>query len=173
MRIRTILPALALLLVIILVAGCTDTVSVNQNETGATPVGTSTPPPSPEELVTFVQNASEYAQVHGQEAALREFNNPSGRFVEGELYIFAYDPEGTTLALPFQPDLIGKSRWNTTDAEGTAFIQEMIAMAQSGGGFVRYQYLDPSDNNTVKPKLSYVMEVDQNWIIGSGIYEPE
>ncbi|WP_245618904.1 cache domain-containing protein [Methanogenium cariaci] len=49
----------------------------------------------------------------------------------------------------------------------------MIEMAQSGGGFVRYQYLDPSDNNTVKPKLSYVVEVDQSWIIGSGIYDPE
>ncbi|WP_218185160.1 hypothetical protein [Methanogenium cariaci] len=60
--------------------------------------------------MAFVQNASEYAEVHGQEAALREFNNPSGQFVKGELYIFSYDLEGTTLALPpFQPDLIGKS----------------------------------------------------------------
>ncbi|GAB7016262.1 cache domain-containing protein [Methanogenium cariaci] len=173
MRTYTILPVLALLMAIILVAGCTDTASVNQNEAGATPVVTPTPPPSPEELMAFVQNASEYAEVHGQEAALREFNNPSGQFVKGELYIFSYDLEGTTLALPFQPDLIGKSRWNTTDADGTAFIREMIEMAQSGGGFVRYQYLDPSDNNTVKPKLSYVVEVDQSWIIGSGIYDPE
>lgn len=173
MRTYTFLPVLALLLAIILVAGCTDTASVNQNEMEATPVSTPTPPPSSEELMAFVQNASEYAEVHGQEAALREFNNPSGQFVEGELYIFAYDLEGTTLALPFQPDLIGTSRWNTTDADGTVFIRKMIEMAQSGGGFVRYQYLDPSDNNTIKPKLSYAMEVDQSWIIGSGIYEME
>ncbi|WP_218185159.1 hypothetical protein [Methanogenium cariaci] len=48
MRTYTILPpVLALLMAIILVAGCTDTASVNQNEAGgATPVVTPTPPPS-------------------------------------------------------------------------------------------------------------------------------
>jgi len=97
--------------------------------------------------------------------------NHAGRFVEGDLYIFAYDPEGNTLALPFQPDLIGKNRWNTTDANGTTYIQDLIRSAQSGGGFVHYLYLDPADNYKIKPKLSYAMMVDQGWLIGSGIYD--
>ncbi len=127
---------------------------------------------SPEELVAFVEKAFEYAHVHGQEAALREFNNQTGQFVDGEFYIFAYDTNGTTLALPFQPEIVGTNRWNLTDANGTAYIQELVAAAQSGGGFVRYLYADPADNFTVKQKLSYVMMVDNDWIIGSGIYNP-
>jgi polar amino acid transport system substrate-binding protein len=127
---------------------------------------------SPEELVAFVEKAFEYAHVHGQEAALREFNNQTGQFVDGELYIFAYDINGTTLALPFQPEIIGTNRWNLTDANCTAYIQELIATAQSGGGFVRYFYADPADNFTVKQKLSYVMMVNQSWILGAGIYNP-
>jgi polar amino acid transport system substrate-binding protein len=127
---------------------------------------------SPEELVAFVEKAFEYAHVHGQEAALREFNNQTGQFVDGELYIFAYDINGTTLALPFQPEIIGKSRWDVTDVNGTLVTQELIAAAQSGGGFVRYFYTDPADNSIVKQKLSYVMMVNQSWIIGSGIYSP-
>ncbi|CAG0977438.1 Methyl-accepting chemotaxis protein [Methanosarcinales archaeon] len=127
----------------------------------------------PEKLVAFVERAYEYAHQHGQEAALQEFNNQMGRFVEGGLYIFAYDPRGNTLALPFQPDLLGKNRWNVTDANGTAFIREIVETAQSGGGFVHYLYSDPSDNFKIKPKLSYVMMVDQDWLIGSGIYEAE
>jgi signal transduction histidine kinase len=174
MRSHTVLFTLVLLLAAILVAGCTDTATPHQNQSGTTPSTTLAPVSGePEELVAFVERAYEYAQVHGQEAALREFNNQTGRFVEGELYIFAYDLEGNTLALPFQPDLIGKNRWNATDANGTAFIQELIRTAQSDGGFVWYQYLDPSDNCTSKPKLSYVMLVDQDWLIGSGIYEPD
>ncbi|MGE5831627.1 MAG: cache domain-containing protein [Methanomicrobiales archaeon] len=131
--------------------------------------GSSVPP---EQLVAFVEKAYEFAHGHGKEAALREFNNPAGRFVDGELYIFAYDPDGNTLALPFQPDLLGKNRWNLTDANGTPFIREIIQAARSGGGFVRYFYADPSDNFRIKPKLSYVMMVDEGWLIGSGVYKP-
>jgi polar amino acid transport system substrate-binding protein len=122
-----------------------------------------------EEMVAFVEKAYEYARVHGKETALAEFNNQNGRFVKEELYIFAYDLEGNTLALPFQPDLLGKNRWDATDANGTLFIQEIIHSAQSGRSFVHYSYLDPADNN-VEPKLSYIMKVDQDWVIGSGIY---
>ena len=128
---------------------------------------------SPEELVAFVEKAFEYAHVQGQEAALKEFNNQTGQFVDGELYIFAYDINGTTLALPFQPEVIGTNRWNITDANGTAFVQDLIATAQSGGGFVKYFYADPADNFTVKQKLSYVMMVNQSWILGAGIYDPQ
>jgi polar amino acid transport system substrate-binding protein len=124
-----------------------------------------------EAMVAFVEKAYEYAQAEGKEAALTEFNNRNGRFVEGELYVFAYDLEGNTLALPFQPDLIGRNRWNATDANGVHFIQGVIRTAQSGGGFVHYLYLDPEDN-TVEPKLSYVMMVNQDWVMGSGIYWP-
>jgi polar amino acid transport system substrate-binding protein len=150
---------------------CTGNYKDCQNQSEATPANDSTA--SPEELVAFVEKAFEYAHVHGQEAALSEFNNQTGQFVDGELYIFAYDIKGTTLALPFQPEIIGTNRWNVTDVNGTLFIQDLISTAQSGGGFVRYLYEDPADNFTVKQKLSYVMMVNQSWIIGAGIYGPQ
>jgi len=177
MKTQAVFFALAFVLAAILVAGCTNPGTSPRNQSEITPTATLTlvsgSSVSPEKLVAFVEKAYEYAQVHGKEAALREFNNQTGRFVEGELYIFAYDSKGNTLALPFQPELLGKNRWNTTDANGTAFIQELITTAHSGGGFVRYLYLDPADNYKIKPKLSYAMMVDQDWLIGGGIYEPQ
>lgn len=142
-----------------------------ENKSEATPTNNSTA--SPEELVAFVEKAFEYAHVNGQEAALREFNNQTGQFVDDELYIFAYDTNGSTLALPFQPEILGTNRWNTTDANGTSYIQNLVTTAQSGGGFVRYLYADPADNFTVKQKLSYVMMVNQSWILGAGIYDSQ
>ncbi|AKB29980.1 cystine transporter subunit [Methanosarcina siciliae T4/M] len=149
---------------------CSGNYKLCQNKSEATPANNSTA--SPEELIALVEKSFEYAHVNGQETALREFNNQTGKFVDGELYIFAYDTNGTTLALPFQPDIIGTNRWNVTDANGTLFIQDLISTAQSGGGFVRYLYADPADNFTVKQKLSYVMMVDNDWLIGAGIYNP-
>ncbi len=132
--------------------------------------GTST---TPEELVEFVHNAYVYAQQEGKETALSEFNNQNSQFVDGELYIFAYDMSGNTLALPFQPALLGTNRWDATDPNGVAFIQQIIHTSQSGGGFVRYSYADPADNFDVKPKVSYVLMVNQEWLIGAGIYEAQ
>ncbi len=37
----------------------------------------------------MVEKAAAYVQANGKEKALKEFNNPKGQFVKGELYIFA------------------------------------------------------------------------------------
>jgi polar amino acid transport system substrate-binding protein len=174
MRAHATLLVAIVTLAAILAAGCLGPAGPSQNQSGATP--TVTQPPvnrtttSAEEMVAFVEKAYEYAQVAGKEAALAEFNNKSGRFVQGELYIFAYDLAGNTLALPFQPELVGTNRWNFTDVAGNHPVPDVIRAAQSGGGFVHFVYQDPSDNNAVKPKLAYAMLVDQDWTIGSGIY---
>jgi len=178
MKPYSILFILALVLAAALGAGCTGSESTGtQNQSATTPTVTpaqvAASPVSSEALVAFVERAYEYANIHGREAALQEFNDPSGRFIDGELYIFAYDSNGTTLALPFQPEVVGTDRWNITDANGTAYIQEAFAVAQDGGGFIRYLYADPADNFTVKQKLSYVMMVDGGWLIGAGIYDPQ
>lgn len=162
---------------LLLAAGCTTgdgkvpAPPLNPGDNSSRKTGALSAPVSTGEMVAFVQEAVAYARANGKSAVVAEFNNQSGRFVDGELYIFAYDTKGNTLALPFQHDLLGKNRLNTTDANGTAFIRELISTALSGGGFVHYYYLDPADNYTVKPKLSYVLMVDQDWIIGAGIYE--
>lgn len=44
---------------------------------------------SPQDLQDFVEDAAAYAEENGKEAALEEFNNKEGEFVDGQLYIFA------------------------------------------------------------------------------------
>jgi len=122
-------------------------------------------------LVAFVHEAQEYARREGQETALASFNDPNGSFVRGDLYIFAYDDEGTTLALPPQPGLVGTSRWDTQDPNGVFFIRELALAARNGSGFVRYQYVNPGQHSQIQEKLSYVVPVDDTWWLGSGIYQ--
>lgn len=50
------------------------------------------------ELVSFVESAVAYAQKNGKDKALGEFSNKTGSFVRRDLYIYAYDFNGTNIA---------------------------------------------------------------------------
>lgn len=124
-------------------------------------------------LTAFVQRAATYAKDHGKEAALSEFNNPNGTFIDEELYVFAYNMDGTVLALPYQQGLLGTKRTGVTDSNGVEFIDGLIEVAKEGGGSLYYIYQNPKDNYRQEFKLAYVMPVDNEWFVGSGIYLPE
>jgi len=120
-------------------------------------------------LRTFIDGAKTYAQQNGREKALAAFNNLTGPFVQGDLYVFAYDYNGTVLAWPYRPDQLGVNRFNDTDPVGQHHIQAMIRAAGNGGGMVDYYSTDPS-TNTTELKVSYVTDVDGTWFLGAGRY---
>lgn len=123
-----------------------------------------------DELVAFVNEALQFAQKNGREKALKVFNDPKGNFTRNGSYIFAYDYTDRTLALPYQPELIGTNRSTVQDPNGVKFHQQAMDTARMGNGFLYYIYPDPSRNMTQALKLSYVANVDGTWYLGSGIY---
>jgi hypothetical protein len=124
-------------------------------------------------LTRFVQDAYQFAKDHGKAAALAEFNNPEGKFIDKDLYIFAYEMNGTVIALPYQQGVLGTDRSAVTDPNGVAFITRLAEVAREGGGYVYYIYQNPADNYREQFKLSYVLPVDKEWFLGSGVYLPE
>lgn len=156
-----------ILITLVLVAGCA--------ESRSRPVPTihTAAPASPimsyvsnETLVSFVDRAVMYATVQGTERALSEFNDRNGSFVQGELYIFAYGYNGTTLAHPINPEAIGKQR----DGANAVFVKEMAEVVRNGSGFYRYVYINPWDNDIMESKLGYGRQVADDWWLGSGAY---
>jgi hypothetical protein len=182
LNLRLFLIAAVLTAIFLLCAGCTQ---------GTFPVQVPVAPPvitSPEtitakvtpvtpgaatkdEMVAFVREAVAYARTNGKEKALIEFSNRNGSFFRGELYIYAYDANGTTIAHPVNPEKIGVNRLYEKDAEGNLFIQELLSAATNGTGFVTYYYINPTHKNTIEKKLGYAMSVDSTWWLGSGIYQ--
>lgn len=130
-------------------------------------------PSTSQEIKDFVDNAAAYAQKNGKAAALTAFSNKSGPFVVGDVYIYALDYAGRDLALPYQPQLVGTSFYDIQDNAGRYYTRTEIALAKSGGGYVLYQYPEPSANFTVKYKISYVRPVDDTYWIGAGVYTGE
>jgi two-component system NarL family sensor kinase len=85
-------------------------------------------------------------------------------------YFFVYRLDGTVLMHSRQPELIGRNLWQLKDAQGRATIQELIAQARAGGGYVEYQWRKPSSGQ-MAPKLGYVVMLPQwGWMIGTGLY---
>jgi len=121
-------------------------------------------------LVAYVDEALQFAHENGKEKALEVFNDPKGNFTRNGRYIFAYDYDGRNLALPYQPELIGTNRIDTKDPNGVDFVSQAIDAARTGSGFIYYTYPDASRNMTLGLKLSYVVNVDDTWFLGSGIY---
>jgi len=120
-------------------------------------------------LQAFVNEAKTYAKTNGRDRAVAEFNNLSGSFIRNDLYIFAYDNNGTVLAWPYRPDQIGINRINATDPAGTGHVKAFIDTAKNGGGMVDYYSVNPA-TNTTQLKISYVTDVDGTWMLGSGRY---
>ncbi|MCQ8893622.1 MAG: transporter substrate-binding domain-containing protein [Methanolinea sp.] len=121
------------------------------------------------ELREFVDRARMFALSHARDDTLAAFNDPAGPFISGDLYIFAYDYNGTVLSWPYRPDQVGKNRYNETDAMGSHHIREMIAKARRGGGMVDYYSTNPFTNRTAL-KVSTVVDVDGSWFLGAGRY---
>jgi len=122
------------------------------------------------QLVSFVESAVAYAQENGKDKALEEFCNKTGSFVRGDLYIYAYDFNGTNIAHPFKPDWIGKNKLNETDSNGVLYIRNLINVAKEGKGFTYFIFSNPAHDNRDEFKIGYAMKVNDNWWLGSGIY---
>lgn len=117
----------------------------------------------------MVKKAISFIQEKGRDKALAEFNNPNGEFIKGELYVFAYDFEGTNKALAVKPEMIGKNLIDLKDADGKFVIKDLISVANNGGGWHQYKWENPTTQQ-VQDKASYVVKVDDSLWLGCGIY---
>ncbi|CAN7441006.1 cache domain-containing protein [Variovorax sp. LjRoot290] len=85
-------------------------------------------------------------------------------------YFFVYDLQGRSLMHSRQPDLVGRNLWELRDSQGRFTIQDLLARARAGGGYVEYQWRKPSSAQTA-PKLGYVTALPRwNWMVGTGLY---
>lgn len=172
---RFALPALVLVLAVLLLSiGCTTNPVTPQSSVpvlNATTAGNLSTGHTTAQMVTFVHGAAAYARIHGRDAALAEFMNRSGPFFDGDLYIYAYNFDGLTLAHPIQPEFIGRNRFNETDFRGNYTLRGVLNAARNGSGFDRFWFVNPDHGNATEAKLAYAERVDDDWFLGSGVYQ--
>lgn len=131
--------------------------------------------PSQDEVKAMKAKVAQAAQLLAKDSvqAQKEFNDPQGKWA-AEPYIFAYKLDGTCLALPNEPALVGSNRLDLKDVKGRYIIRNMVKVAKSAKaqGWVEYKYQRPGDlkGKAVK-KAAWVMRVPgQEMFVGAGFY---
>lgn len=111
------------------------------------------------------------AQGRSTEEALSSYSYPLGRFVLGDLYLYAVDFNGLQLAHGNMPGLIGSNEWNYKDANGKLVNQEIIKRLKDkevGSGI----WIDYVSKNA--PKMAYAEKVKDKagnyYFIACGYY---
>jgi cytochrome c len=125
-----------------------------------------------EEAKALVEKGAAYMKANGKDKAIAEFNNPNGEFVKGDLYIFAVDFNGLTLANGGNPKMAGQNLLEVKDPTGKYFFKEMIALAKSAGsGWIEYSWVNPATKK-VQGKKSWIQRIEgMDIYIGCGIFQ--
>jgi methyl-accepting chemotaxis protein len=87
-----------------------------------------------------------------------------------EGYFWADTTEGVNVVLYGRKDVEGRNRIKDKDSRGTYYIQELMAKAKAGGGYVEY-WFPKKGQTTEQSKKAYVLLFKPfGWVVGTGYY---
>ena len=96
-------------------------------------------------LKAYVDAAKEYVKSYPFSEAIREeFRQEGGRWKHADIYLSLVDTDGVMLFHGANPSLDGRNLIDLEDHNGVKIIQELIAAAAAGGGFVEYYFDNPA-----------------------------
>ena len=106
---------------------------------------------------------------------LQEFRT-EGPWKQGSVYLFLFSTEGLFILHGADPSLEGQNLIDLEDVNRVKMVQELIAVAAEGGGYVEYLWDNPAvegDEETGSPKVSYAIPysaLGQSFVLGSGFF---
>jgi len=119
-----------------------------------------------EEAQAMAERAAAFLEAEGPEVAFPAFNEGE-EWHDRDLYVFVFDLDGTALAHGANESLVGTNMMDATDANGTHFIADIVAVEDEG--WVDYVFANPQSGEN-EPKRSYVIRVDDQYAVGVGAY---
>ena len=119
---------------------------------------------------TLVNQAVEYLQENSPEQAFNLFTTRDSVFIRGDLFIFAYDAEGTRLANGISKAQIWKNFMKATDQDGKAVVSDAITVALNGGGWTTYRARNAERRLYVKAVEKKIDDELKHFIVGCGYF---
>ncbi len=118
----------------------------------------------------LLAQAVSYMEKEGAAKAFSAFNDPTGAFHKGPLYVFVINMDGVYFAHSAAPTLIGTSLRGLKDASGQLFGKKIMELiATRGEGSVDYKWVNYSSNK-VENKRTFVKKVGDRFVLGVGYY---
>jgi cytochrome c len=123
---------------------------------------------TPEQAQALCDRALLHMHEVGAEVAINDFNDPKAGYVDHDLFVIVYDPNGKIMT--GVPALIGKDARSLTDVTGKEFGKEIISAAHTkDGSWVEYHMTNPTTKK-VEVKTSYVRRFD-DYVVFVGAYK--
>jgi len=123
-----------------------------------------------DEAVAMVKKAVAYIKTEGPDKAYPAISNPTGEFVDRDLYIVVYGLDGVVLAHGANAKRIGTNQIDDKDPDGKAFVKERVELAATHPSFWQtYKFMNPVTQK-VEPKEMYCERLDQTVVCG-GVYQ--
>jgi signal transduction histidine kinase len=124
---------------------------------------------SKDDAVAMVRKAVSAIKAEGSDQAYSEISNPSGPFVDRDLYIVVYGLDGMVLAHGADARRIGTNQIADKDPDGKEFVKERVELAATQPTFWQtYKFMNPVTHK-VEPKEMYCERLDQTVVCG-GVY---
>ncbi|MDD5028131.1 MAG: methyl-accepting chemotaxis protein [Rhodoferax sp.] len=125
-----------------------------------------------DESFVMVQRGLELVRQMGLSAAAGLFHDAQGGFRDRDLYIFVFDRQGNYQVFGSTPANVGKTVFDIRGLDGNHVLHEGFAAAERGGGWIDYEVVNPV-TGVVDEKTSYILPVDNQHLIGCGVFKPK
>jgi len=123
---------------------------------------------TPEQAKALCERALLHIKEVGPAVAIKDFNDPNGGYIDHDLFVIVYDPNGTIMT--GVPALIGKDARSLTDVTGKEFGKEIIDAAHThDGSWVEYHMTNPVTKK-VELKSSYIRSFG-DYVVFVGAYK--
>jgi len=125
---------------------------------------------TPEQAKMFSERASAYIAEVGEKKAFADFTRPDGGFVDGELYVFCYDRNGTNMAHGGNRAFVGRNLLHIKDPDGAEPNALIVKMGfEQGRGWVDFKWPNPVTKR-IENKSAYVIRT-HDVVCGAGYYK--
>lgn len=116
----------------------------------------------------LAERAAQHLAKVGREQAIKDFHDPAGGFLDGDLYVFVFDFEGVLHASGGFPNATGRNLLQHGEPAFTNTSGILRVAKEQGKGWFEYQWRNPC---TGRPglKISYVIKVG-DLVVGVGAY---
>lgn len=125
---------------------------------------------SSDEARALVDQAVALIRQQGLAGALPTLHDPAGPFIDRDLYLFAIGRDGVYRVSGSDPDLVGQPLAPIATRDGDLLSAAAWRIGAAGGGWVEYQISNPLTLE-MEYKASYIRQVDDDLVIGCGVYK--
>lgn len=119
------------------------------------------------EVENLVAKGAKSFLSEGLSPVLKRINDTKNiEFKDGDAYLTVFDQQGNCLGEGINPDSVGRNMYNDRDEDGRLYVQEIIRLAQEGGGWIDFKLR----NSFISMYVELVNLAVDRYIVCSGLY---